>query len=593
MNTGGIARPTWGKSPWVAGLLLFAVALFVYIPALSGGFVWDDRSILTENPLMLSPSGLAGIWFGGDTHDYFPFTLTSLWVDRRLWGPANAMGFHAVNIVLHAVSSILLWRVLLRLEIPGAWLAAVLFAVHPINVPSVAWIAERKNTLSIFFFLASALWYFRFEASRGAVKYCLALFLFVLALLSKTSTVMLPCVLLLCAWWQRSRISVRDLKWTAPFFLLSLVMGMVTIWFQNHRAIAGAEVPMGDFMSRVLTAGWAAAFYLGSILWPGRLSMLYPHWKIDHASMGYLLPALALVGLLLLGIMFRKSWGRRLLFALGYFLITLFPVLGFFRMYYFRLSPVADHWVYISSIGILALAASGLTLVARRIPIVNFVVVGLVALLAWQSWERSKILHNESTLWSDVLRKDPDSWTANTNLAIVAVQQGEVGLALEHGKRLVELEPDYVESHLNYGSVLAKAGRQREAVAAYRAAVKLAPASPDVVRELALALRNNGELAEALDTYRTVAGLNPESAQSFTDLGDLFYQMQRPAEAVECFRQVVAREPLSADARNNLAGALYLIGDKTAAVEQYREALRIDPGHAAAQSNLQGVLGLH
>lgn len=582
-------KSRWIGSPWAQGLVLVLATLAVYRPALDGGFVWDDRSMVTENPFVTSLSGLTGIWFSGETHDYFPLTLTSLWFDWHLWGGARPFGFHAANLAYHALGVLLLWRVLLRLRIPGAWLGALLFAIHPVNVASVAWIAERKNTLSLVFYLAAALWYFRFEAGRRPGQLALAIGFFLLALLSKTSTVMLPCVLLLCAWWQRGRIGWRDLRDTAPFFLLSLLFGLLTVWFQHHRAIVDADVPVGDFSSRLITAAWAVAFYGQKVLVPWPLSMLYPHWQIGVSQLGIiLLPA----GLLLAAFICRRSWGRAVLFGLGYFLLSLFPVLGFFKMYYFRLSPVADHWQYLASIGLIALVAAAVTLWSRRRPVARWIGVALVLVFGGLSWSRSHVLHDERTLWNDVLKKDPDSWTAHSNLTVTCLEEGNIPTALEHGRRLVELKPDYVESHLNYGASLSAAGRKVEAVSAYRQAAAMAPRAPDVVREFALALRQAGELAEAARIYQEVARLKPDAPQSFIDLGAVLYQMNRPTDAAASFRQAVALDPRSADARNNLAGALYLCGDTAAAVEEYREALRIDPQHRDARNNLSGISGM-
>src|SRR6266849_1293774 len=308
-------RPTLGV------MLIFLVVLAAYWPALRGEFVWDDELLVAKNPLVTGKLTLLSIWFGTD----FPLSLTALWLEWLSWGK-NPAGYHAINILLHALGAVLLWRVLRRLKMPGPWLGAMIFAVHPVCAGSVAWISELKNTLSLVFYLLSILWYLHFDeevASEGppprlsALKitsencptvesahdemasssrpsppeeererisqarsprhwsYWLSLLTFVLALLSKTSTVMLPVVLLLCAWWRRGRITARDARRTSPYFLTSLAFGLMTIWFQVHQTMASAPVEMETFGARLASAAKAIWFYLGKDLLPVKLSMIY------------------------------------------------------------------------------------------------------------------------------------------------------------------------------------------------------------------------------------------------------------------------------------------------------------------------------
>ena len=378
----------------VAGAGLIALITFTaYLPVFHAGFIWDDDTLLTANALVKSSSGLYDIWFSTRPYDYFPLFYTSFWFEWRLWG-MNPLGYHLVNLLLHAAGAVLLWRVLKQLRISAAWWAALVFAVHPVCVASVAWIVERKNTLSLVFFLLSLLWYLRFEAQSKAqdirsgagsqdpgatsqnppspithhsshgtslssnprLNYALSLAAFVLALLSKTSVVTLPFVLFLCVWWLRTaaaraphpgfRPAVLDLRLgmrLAPFFLLSLLFGLVTVWFQSHRAMGGENSPVDPLLVRLLGGSWAVWFYLGKGLWPMNLAMIYPRWEINPALPLAYLPALVLLGVVGLAWQFRRTWGRPVLFGLGYFLLMLWPVLGFFNMSFFLYARVADH----------------------------------------------------------------------------------------------------------------------------------------------------------------------------------------------------------------------------------------------------------
>ena len=314
----------------VLGLAIVAITLATYVPALHGGFVWDDYGFFIDNPLVENPHGLHDIWLSTESQDYFALTSTMLWAEWQAWG-MNPVGYHVVNVLLHAAAAVLLWRVLRRLRIPGAWLGAALFAVHPVATLSAAWITEGKNTLSLALYLL-ALWAFLdYDERGGKGRYFLSLAAFLLALLAKGSVVVLPFVLLLCAWWRRDRITRKDVARSLPFFALALVMGLVTTWFQWHNAIRGGNVRLpGEGADSIIAAsGWVVWFYLFKDLLPAGLTAIYPRWEVDGSSLPAWLPLLLLIGGLAWLWMRRKTWGRAPLFAAAYFLIGLLPVLGF------------------------------------------------------------------------------------------------------------------------------------------------------------------------------------------------------------------------------------------------------------------------
>ena len=341
------------------GLLIVLITMAAYLPALRGGFIFDDDALITGNRLIKASDGLHRFWFTTEAPDYYPLTWSLWWLEWRLWG-ASAAGYHAVNILFHAVNAVLVWLVLRRLKIPGAWLAGLVFALHPVNVATVAWISEQKNTLSMLFYAAAILWYLRFDEQGKKRWYILSLAAFLLALLSKTAVVMLPMVLLGCMWWLYSRIRRKDWLRSLPFFGLSLALGLTTIWFQHNRAMGGYEIRTSSFLSRLAAAGWVPWFYLYKALWPIRIFARFIRmWNVDASLWVSYLPGMALLVCLALFWWKRASWGRPLLFALGYFVVTLFPVLGFFDQGFYACSLVADHWQYISIIAIIALASAG------------------------------------------------------------------------------------------------------------------------------------------------------------------------------------------------------------------------------------------
>ena len=347
----------------VALLILLTVA--AYLPAMRGGFVFDDHPLITENRLVKANDGLYRFWCTTDAPDYYPLTWSLWWVEWRFWGN-RATGYHVVNVLLHAINAVLVWRILRRLEIPGAWLAGLVFALHPVNVATAAWISEQKNTLSMFFYAAAILLYLRFDEECRWRWYVLSLASFLLALLGKSAVVMLPVVLLGCAWWKRGRVQRRDFLRSVPFFVLSLASGLLTVWFQQYRALEGHAVGMGGFASRLAMAGQVPWFYLEKTLLPFNLTVVYPKWEIPASRWISYVPGMVLVGCLAWFWWKRKTWGRPLLFGLGYFVGTLFPVLGFFDQGFYSHSLVADPWQYYAIIGVIALAVAGGMQICRR-----------------------------------------------------------------------------------------------------------------------------------------------------------------------------------------------------------------------------------
>ncbi|MGA2138669.1 MAG: glycosyltransferase family 39 protein, partial [Verrucomicrobiia bacterium] len=352
---------------WVCAFVLVLITLLTYQPAWRAGFIWDDDDHLTANRAMTAPRGLQMIWSSLAVSRYYPLTLTSFWVQRRLWG-LNPMPYHLVNIALHAVNGVLLFSLLRRLRVPAAWLAAIVWVLHPVNVESVAWITELKNTQSAAFFFLALLCFLRFEAGAGRRWYALALLWGLAAMLSKPSTVVLPLVLLLCVGWQRRRWRWLDMVRIAPFFGLALGTSALTIIEQHGHIVRDG---MADWQlgvaKRLIIASKAVWFYAAKLLWPVKLAFVYPRWEVQADSFPSWLP---LAGLVAVGMVMWVWRGQRrvqaMLFGVGFFVAALLPVLGFFDVYYFRYSYVADHFQYLACIGLISLAVSAGTAICER-----------------------------------------------------------------------------------------------------------------------------------------------------------------------------------------------------------------------------------
>ena len=580
----------------LAAVAIVAATLLVYWPSLPGGFIWDDDVLLTGNRLVQSPEGLQKIWFSADQPDYFPLTATSFWIEWRLWGQ-NPTGYRVTNILLHAIGAILLWRVLRRLTVPGAWVAALLFAVHPLSVASVAWIAERKNTLSLVFFTLTLLFYLRSEENittasrrlRPAHWYVLALAAFLLALLSKTSVAMLPLVLLGIALWQRGSLAKMDFLKTAPFFALALVFGLVTIWFQHHQSSGGQAADTFSFLEKTTAAGRAVWFYLAKTFWPAHLSMIYPKWTPDISLLGWL-PVILLMIAAAACRKFRHSWGKHAALALGYFTLMLLPVLGFVDMYYLNYSRVADHWAYLSIIGVTALVSAALFQFIQNGRARQVAVAALAIPLAVLSWNQNRLFGNPERLWRDTLEKNPTTWAAHRHLAHIYVELDQFEAAVKAFHEALRLNPDSHETCYNLANAYLSLERFADAAQWFREAIRLKPDYAKAQYNLALAYEKLNQPEEARLAYLAAINSNPRHASAHNNLSILLHRMGRLEEAATHARRALEIEPASVEALNNLGNLHVAEGRFEEAATFYRKAIELKPDYADAHGNLAVTL---
>ena len=509
--------------------------------------------------------------------DYFPVKTTMLWVEYQLWGHSlDAMGkpypiappFHVMNILIHALDGLLLWMVLRQLKVPGAWLGSLLFAIHPVHAESVAWIAERKNTLSLCFCLLSLSAWLRFEDSEKRKHYAWAFLLFVAALLCKTHVVVFPAVLLLLTWWRTGTLTWRDARRTAPFFVIALLLALVTIWFQNDRAIGGEEIPIGDWPSRIAGAGVVTWAYLSKAILPVYLNTIYANtpwlwWPLTNPEF-WMFMATALVPIfLLLLLAIRHLYrfpnpvaSRTPFFVFAYFVGTLFPTLGLFKMSYMRLTLQADHFQYFSDIAIVAAAGALIALLyekagAARRPVVVGACVLLVFCWSAYSWERAGVHLSEKTLWTACLKKNEASWQAHNHIGAVLYGEQKFAEAAPHFARAVELKPANPEVHNNLGLVLWKYGRREEAIAQYREAVRIKGEVMALRGNLASALLEMKRFEEAAEQYRFMLVEAPNDPGLHATLGVIHAQMKRFPEAKQEFETALRIDPQNAAIRQN------------------------------------------
>ena len=573
-----------------AGLFLFFLTIVVYLPAMHGDFVCDDEIYIKSNPLLQTADGLKLIWTNiKATPQYYPLTFTTFWAEFQVWRLWTT-GYHLTNVLLHAVNATLLWTLLRRLSIPGAWFAAAIFALHPIQVESVAQISERKNVLSGLFYFLALLAYMRFSPFDDAQSstythntrrwdyYILALVCFSCALLSKTVACSLPAVILLLLWWKVGRVHLKDLLPLVPMFVLGFAFARITAIVEKDVTGAIGKDWEFSFIERTLIAGRALWFYVSKIFWPSNLTYIYPRWTIDSTSWWqYIFPLTALVVLTLLASI-HKRIGRAPIVAALSFSGTLLPMLGFFNVYLMRYTFVADHFQYLSCISIVVLTVSlfwqkHVVLLNEssphsllyRAPYCTLLSGAILIFLGLNTWQQAHVYAGPETLWSDTLKKDPTSWIAHNNLGSVFLNKGEYQQALFHFEEAVRLKQDLPEAQSNLSRTFLKMDKLDAAVAHGLQAIKL----------------------------------KPDSSEFYSILGSIYWRKKDVIQAAQYFADAIHREPVSAQAHYNL-GLLYIkeaeaFRDKfpQEAVAHFEKALSLAPDSMQTVAALAWTLATH
>lgn len=626
-------RYAWAKAP-----LLVALLLIVYAPALHGGFLWDDDDHISANRALVDPGGLHDIWLKpGATVQYYPLTFTAFWIGRRLWG-LDTLGYHLLNVALHATAALLLWRLLWRLRVPGAWTGACLFALHPVNVMSVAWMTELKNTLSASLALGAALAYVSFAgigaggarddgdaAPAGWGAYPLAAALFAAAMLAKTAVVFLPVTLALIVWWRGARVP-RARAWSlVPFAVVGLAMGALTVSVERIRGGDVGSVYTLSVLERLIVSGRSFWFYVAKLVVPYPLIFIYPRWTIDAASPIQYLPAVGAAVLLAVLFAFRARIGKGPFVAVAHFFIATSALIFFVVTFFTRYSFVSDHWQYFGIAGLAALGGAGLA--ALGSPWRAAVTAIVLAIFSFLTWRQAASYRDVETLYRATIAANPGCWMCENNLGELLMRTGRKDEAKGMLLRALATEPGYADAHLNLGSLLmgegdtggaiehlrkaealsprlaavarydvantlAGAGRIDEAIAEYESALRARPDYSEALFNLGLALAKRGRFDEAIARYEAALRLDPSldfkvafnKARALAGLGRL-------EGAIAELRHAVSLRPDDAEAHNDLGVALAASGHLADARDQFREALRLRPEFADARDNLARAEG--
>ncbi|MBX7168856.1 MAG: hypothetical protein K1X74_21145 [Pirellulales bacterium] len=533
----------------LAAAVLFVAALVVHLPALPGGFFWDDYDWVVNNPKVCADEGLYQLWFTWNQGDYWPMHYSTHWFEWRVWGEW-ALPYRVLNQLFHAANGVLLWLLFARLRVPGAWWAALIFVVHPVNVESVVWISQRKTVQSTAGVLL-ALWCYLDFLERGGARWYLAAWgCFLLGLLTKSAVVMWPLAMLIVVAWWRGRIVPRDAWLCLPWFLTSAWFGAVGMLMKQKQP--GIEWARDDtFFERLLIAGKAVWFYAAKAVWPHPLAVVYPRWELGQIDALGVIAVASLVGLLIASWLARRTWGAAPLTAMGYYLVNLFPVLGFTEIMFMRYSLVADHWQYLALPGLLALLVGGAVLLGRELRLprplriaCGGAVVGVLALLAWRQ-SAAWATEDHVPIWRESLAINPQSELPNLRLGYALARRREMVEAVERicqaarysvpplpwGNAPIQedvwltirREPWYAQAQgvddpalrvaLALGTAYLVMNQAGLALAPLQQVAQAAPESPVAHYNLAIALQRLGRAAEAQVEFARARQLAKTSAQ--------------------------------------------------------------------------------
>ena len=581
-----------GGQDWLWGLFLIGVILIAYGRVAHAGFIWDDNKYVTNNELLTAPDGLRRIWFSLESpSQYFPLVYTTFRIEHALWG-LNPSGYHWVNLLLHIANALLVWLVLVRLKVPGAWLAGAIFALHPVQVESVAWITERKNVLMVFFFLLTLLAWAAFvdeRTKRRWLFYVLALVLYGLALSAKTTACTIPAALLLILWLQRRRINWERILQIVPFFFVGLGMGLVAVWWERyHQGTRGALFALGP-IERILIASRAVWFYLGKLIWPSSLTFIYPRWTISSTHLLDYAWLLAAAGLCAAIYFARRYVGRGVEVAAVFFVATLSPVLGFIMLYTFRYTFVADHYQYLASIGPIALVSASVVSLAGTLkggrPLIFGTAVAIVGTLAVLTWRQSAMYADIEALWRTTLARNPACWMAHNNLGVVISQKGKIDEAIVHYRTALQMQPDYSDADYNLGNALLQKGEIDGAISYFQEAMKLEP-SYMAHEGLGAALVRRGEVHEAIFQFQAALKLRPNDPDGHSNLAVVLIRDGRVDEAIAHWQESLKLRPNNAKIQNYLAAVLLQKGQVKEAMAHWQKSLELQPNNADTVNNL-------
>ena len=597
------------KSNALKALVLGILILIVYSPVYNAGFVWDDKAVY-ENPHILSWTGISNIWcypasmIPYEIH-YWPLTHSSFWLENKIWGQ-DPGGYHRTNVLLHLLNTLLLWWFLTRIQLPWAWIAALIFGLHPVHAEPVCWILGRKDLLSFFFYLISVFSYYRFMTNRKRREILFSFIFFCLALLCKSIAVTLPGAILLINYYMR-KFRVRDLIWPGLFSMTGLLYASLDI------SLCGSAEKLNfslGIIERAIICGKSWWFYLGKLIYPADLIAVYPRWEAS-TNFFNILPFPAAISVMSILVVFRKRIPC-LFGSFAFFTISLLPILGIIPFGFMRYSYVADRFQYLASAGIIC----GFTVLIhhilsdkdriwRRISIVglSFLMIAYCSI----TWTIAVSYGSKQSLFERVIARNPDAYIAFYNLGAVAANENKYAEAAEkfltaykikpdHGDVVIQLGtnlmlsgqdreaekylneatikyPESVTSWINLGNVRLRLGNREQAILAYQQALKIDPENSLANNNLGFCMMKSGRISKAIDYLKTAIQTHPDSLEAHLNLARAWQEQQNSEKAVYHYNEVLRLSPNNVEALNNVAWIL--ANPENNKNEIYREAARL------------------
>ena len=583
---------------------IICAGIYVYLPAIHGGWLWDDSAEITANILLRTWQGLGKIWFSTVELDYFPLKSTVQWFAWQCVGE-NPTFYHSLNIITHIVSALLIWRILVLLGVKHGWIGGVLFSIHPLSQESVGWISELKNTLSLNFLLLAFREIIIFEESSDTrrSRYFSSLILFVAAMLCKSSVVMFPAVVVLFYWYKRGKLTKRIITLSIPFYLVSLVLGLITIWFQLNRAIAGMVLPKVSLPLKLVHAGEVVLFYLSKSILPINLSPMYPRLHDAAFVSNVYIAGVVLILSLVCFLLIRRCYVKAALFLVGSFVLNCVPVLGFIPMSYFKISEVADHFAYLPLVSVVCLIASGLSLFYESIRLKSLILkisylVAASVLFIWiifTSHQRAKIFESSESYWKYTLQMNPTAWGADYNLGWYYTSKPNHLLdAIHYYEKSLTVKPDFFEAEENLAGILAlMPGKMRESESHFKKAIVCRPNDAEVHNNYGALLMNEpSRLTEAVEQFKTAIDLRPSYAEAHDNLAIAFSNSRDFVYLALQESEIAARlDPTNPKIQGNYANMLsHISGRLEDALTQYEIAIKLSPDLAQTHFNYANKL---
>ena len=595
---------------YIMCIFLVVTTFVVYWQVLDSDFInYDDNEYVTENIRVhkgVTFDSLTWAFTSSHSSNWHPLTWISHMIDCQLYG-LNPMGHHLTSLLFHVANTLLLLLILVRMT-GTLWqssFAVALFALHPLHVESVAWVAERKDVLSTFFMML-AIWAYILYVKKGNIRrYLLVVLFFVLGLMSKPMLVTLPFILLMLDFWPlgrfchiheswnvvtgqqtNKRLGILRLLWEkVPFFALAVVSSVVTFIVQE-RSGAVKLLEQYSIQTRIINAFVAYTEYMLNMIWPVELAVLYPHPGNSLSLWKGVVAGLALVLITILVI--RKAWKIPYL-AVGWlwYVITLIPVIGIVQV---GAQAMADRYTYITLIGLFIIIAWGANdllskWLYRKICLGTLAAIILPVLIVL-TWKQVQYWENGITLFKHTVKHTSNNVVIYNNLGIAYKNSGKYKEAIEAYKQAIRINPDYDMAHLNLGVLHNELGKYKEAIEAYKQAIRINPDYAKAYSNLGVAYNESGKYKEAIEVCKKSIRINPDSAKAHFNLGVAYGELGKYKEAIEACKQALRIDPDYATAHSNLGVAYGVLGMYKESIEEFKQAVEIDPDDLLAHNNL-------